>query len=65
LETIEKAGWDAQHPNNTLGLPAPLPGEGQKQSLKIKMPWPSPAPHAPLFIWLRGAHQALSTTVHE
>ncbi len=65
LETIEKTGWDAQHGNAILGLPTPLPGEGQKQSLKIKMSWPSPAPHAPLFIWLRGARQALTTTVHE
>ncbi len=65
LETIEKTGWDVQHGIGVLGLPTPLPGEGQKQSLKIKMPWPSPAPHAPLFIWLRGARQALTTTVHE
>jgi hypothetical protein len=65
LETIERAGWDVQRGNGVLGLPTPLPGEGQKQSLKIKMPWPSPAPHAPLFIWLRGARQALTTTVHE
>lgn len=65
LETVEKTGWDAQHPNAVLGLPTPLPGEGQKQSLKVKMPWPSPMPHAPLFIWLRGARQALPTTIRE
>jgi hypothetical protein len=65
LETVEKTGWDAQHPNAVLGLPTPLPGEGQKQSLKVKMPWPSPMPHAALFIWLRGARQALATTIHE
>jgi hypothetical protein len=65
LETVEKTGWDAQHPNPVLGFPTPLPGEGQKQSLKVKMPWPSPMPHAPLFIWLRGARQALATTIHE
>jgi hypothetical protein len=65
LETVEKTGWDAQHPNVVIGLPTPLPGEGQKQSLKVKMPWPSPMPHAALFIWLRGAHQALATTIHE
>ena len=65
LETVEKTGWDQQHANAVLGLPTPLPGEGQKQSLKVRMPWPSPMPHAPLFIWLRGARQALATTIHE
>lgn len=61
LETIERAGWNAEEGLPVQGLPTPVAGEGHKQTLKIALPWPSPAPRSPLFIWLRGEAEGRQT----
>jgi hypothetical protein len=61
LETIEKAGWDAQSGTTVESLPRPVAGGGQSQTLRIVLPWPAPAPHAPVYIWLRGETEGRAT----
>ena len=55
LETIERAGWDAQ---NGVAVAAVPKMSGEKQSLRVTLPWPPPSPLAPLQIWLRGEPSA-------
>lgn len=61
LETIEKAGWDAQAGTAVESLPRPVAGEGHRQTLRIVLPWPAPGPHAPVYIWLRGETEGRAT----
>lgn len=61
LQTIEKAGWDAQHGFPVLGIPTPVVGQPEKQTLRVALPWPSPTPRAPIFIWLRGEAEDRAT----
>jgi len=63
LDTIEQAGWDAQHGLPVQSIPEAVAGEPQKQLLKIELPWPAPAPHAPVFVWLRGEAKGRATGV--
>jgi hypothetical protein len=63
LDTIDKAGWDAEHGLPVQSIPAPLPDDPRKQALKIALPWPAPAPHAPVFVWLRGESKGRATGV--
>jgi hypothetical protein len=51
LETIERAGWDAQTGIPVTALPK---SSGDRQSMRIVLPWPPPSPLAPIWIWLRG-----------
>jgi hypothetical protein len=62
LETLEKAGWDAQTGIPIDAIPTPVAGEPNKERLKIVLPWPAPSPHAPLYIWLRGEPTGRLTT---
>jgi hypothetical protein len=61
LQTIAKAGWDAENGTSVDAIPAPA-GAGNKESLRVAMPWPAPAPHAPLYIWLRGEERGRLTS---
>lgn len=63
LDTVERAGWDAEHGLSVESIPAPLPDDPRKQTLKIALPWPAPAPHAPVFVWLRGESRGRATSV--
>lgn len=63
LDTIEQAGWDAQHGLPVQSIPDAVAGEPQKQLLQIQLPWPAPAPHAPVFVWLRGEAKGRPTGV--
>ncbi len=62
LETIEKAGWDAENGLPVEAIPTPAPGEPRKQVLRIALPWPAPSPHAPVFVWLRGEDRGRATS---
>ena len=55
LETIERAGWDAQ--GGIAVTTVPKMSAGEKQSMRVTLPWPPPSPLAPLQIWLRGEQQ--------
>jgi hypothetical protein len=61
LETIEKAGWDAENGLPVQAIPSPAPGDPRKQVLRIALPWPAPSPRAPVYVWLRGETQGRST----
>jgi hypothetical protein len=63
LDTIEQAGWDAQHGLPVQSIPAPVPEDPRRQTLKVALPWPAPAPHAPVFVWLRGESKGRATGV--
>jgi hypothetical protein len=63
LDTIEQAGWDAQHGLPVQSIPDAVAGEPQKQLLQIQLSWPAPAPHAPVFVWLRGEAKGRPTGV--
>jgi hypothetical protein len=54
LETIEKAGWNADEGIPVQSIPTPAGNEPTRQRLKVALPWPSPAPHSPVYVWLRG-----------
>jgi hypothetical protein len=64
LETIAKAGWDAQSGVDVTAVPK-MSGES-RQSLRLTLPWPPPSPLAPLQIWLRGEQQprTAKTVIH-
>ncbi len=62
LETIERVGWDPDHPNPVVELPSPLPDEGPRQMLPITLPI-APAT-LPLYVWLRGDTKARATTIY-
>jgi len=61
LETIEKTGWTADHPEPVATLPLPVAVEGQ-QKLEIRLPLP-PDSHATLYFWLRGESKPRATKV--
>jgi hypothetical protein len=63
LDTIEKAGWNAETGMPVQAIPTPLAGQSGKQQLKVALRWPSPVPHAPVFVWLAGEPQCRSTGV--
>ena len=62
LETIDRVGWDPDHPSPVVDLPSPIPDQGQKQMLPLAL---SPADvSAPLYIWLRGETKCRATLTY-
>jgi hypothetical protein len=62
LETIGKAGWNADQQTPVSHLPQPISADGRRQKLQIQVAAP-PSPDAVLYISLRGDSKGRQTSL--